>query len=379
MRIVILAPPGVQSLDVVGPAEVFWEAARRLGDPSAYQVQVMGTTKGAVCGTGSLRFLSDLTIYDPDEPIDTLLVGGDPAFDEIDPAVTAWLRRRVPSVRRYGSVCTGVFFLAAADLLDGRHVTTHWECADKLRRDFPNLIVDDNKIFIRDGALCTTAGVTAGMDLALALVEEDFGRELALVVARYMVMFLKRPGGQSQFSAHLAAQMSTKSQIQQAQEYVLENLCADLSVDKLALRAGMSTRNFARVFRREVKFTPAAFVDAARTDAARRMLAETKTPLQRVARACGFGNLNTMRRVFLRNLGVAPLDYRKSFRSAYADAEMIGKPPRRPVDGEAQTSLQQKAKKVVCSERPGTELLGALQAAGTTPGGPPARSKPVRP
>jgi transcriptional regulator GlxA family with amidase domain len=125
MRVVILAPPGVQSLDVVGPAEVFWEAARRLGDPTAYEVQVMGTTEGAVCGTGSLRFLSDRTIYDPDEPIDTLLVGGDPSFDEIDPAVTAWLSRRAPTVRRYGSVCTGVFFLAAAGLLDGRCVTTH--------------------------------------------------------------------------------------------------------------------------------------------------------------------------------------------------------------------------------------------------------------
>ncbi len=319
MRVAILAPPGVQSLDVVGPAEVFWEAARRLGDPTAYEVQIMGTTAGAVCGTGSLRFLADRTIYDPDEPIDTLLVGGDPTFDEIDPAVSAWLRRRAPTVRRYGSVCTGVFFLAAAGLLDGRRVTTHWECADKLRSDFPNLLVDDNQIFIRDGSLCTTAGVTAGMDLALALVEEDFGRELALIVARYMVMFLKRPGGQSQFSAHLAAQMSTRSQIQQAQEYVLENLSADLSVDVLAHRAGMSTRNFSRVFRRDVKLTPAGFVDAARIDAARRMLADTKMPLQRIARACGFGNLNTMRRAFVRNLGVAPLDYRKSFRSAYAD------------------------------------------------------------
>jgi transcriptional regulator GlxA family with amidase domain len=379
MRVVILAPPGVQSLDVVGPAEVFWEAARRLGDPGAYDVQVMGTTEGAICGTGSLRFLSDLTIYDPDEPIDTLLVGGDPSFDEVDPAVTAWLRRRVPTVRRYGSVCTGVFFLAAAGLLDGRRVTTHWECADKLRNDFPNLVVDDDKIFIRDGALCTTAGVTAGMDLALALVEEDFGRELALIVARYMVMFLKRPGGQSQFSAHLAAQMSTKSQIQAAQEYVLENLSADLSVDVLALRAGMSTRNFARVFRREVKFTPAAFVDAARTDAARRMLADTKMPLQRIARACGFGNLNSMRRVFVRNLGVAPLDYRKSFRSAYSDTEVSRKPPRRPSDGEPQESFARKTKGPAWPERTGNGLVGALQSAGDKSGGPLLRAKPLRP
>lgn len=361
MRVVILAPPGVQSLDVVGPAEVFWEAARRLGDNSAYEVQIIGTTEGAVCGTGNLRFLADRTIYDPDEPIDTLLVGGDPSFDEIDPAVTAWLSRRAPSVRRYGSVCTGVFFLAAAGLLDGRSVTTHWECADKLRNDFPNLVVDDNQIFIRDGPLCTTAGVTAGMDLALALVEEDFGRELALVVARYMVMFLKRPGGQSQFSAHLAAQMSTKSQIQQAQEYVLENLCADLSVDLLARRAGMSTRNFARVFRRDVNLTPAAFVDAARIDAARRMLTDTKTPLQRVARSCGFGNLNTMRRVFVRNLGVAPLDYRKSFRSAYADAHLAPAPPRRTKEAAVQKSHQRPAKKPPRQMPTDSGGLGALE------------------
>jgi transcriptional regulator GlxA family with amidase domain len=382
MRVVILAPPGVQSLDVVGPAEVFWEAARRLGDPGAYDVQVMGTTAGAVCGTGNLRFLADSTIYDPDEPIDTLLVGGDPSLDEIDPAVTAWLSRRAPTVRRYGSVCTGVFFLAAAGLLDGRRVTTHWECADKLRNDFPNLIVDDNQIFIRDGALCTTAGVSAGMDLALALVEEDFGRELALIVARYMVMFLKRPGGQSQFSAHLAAQMSTKSQIQQAQEYVLENLSKDLSVDALALRAGMSTRNFSRVFRRELKYTPAAFVDAARIDAARRMLADTKTPLQRVARACGFGTVNSMRRVFVRNLGVSPQDYRKSFRSAYSDMELTPKQPRRPNEGEATKSFHGKAKQPLWSEPAGL-MDGlpspALRSVGVRSAGASLRSKPSRP
>src|SRR5260370_13606844 len=136
----------------------------------------MGTTVGAICGTGTLRFLADTTIYTPDEPIDTLLVGGDPSFDEIDPAVTAWLSRRAPTVRRYGSVCTGVFFLAAAGLLDRRRVTTHWECADKLRNDFPDLVVDGNQIFIRDGARCTTAGVTAGMDLALAPLDNDFHR-----------------------------------------------------------------------------------------------------------------------------------------------------------------------------------------------------------
>src|SRR3984957_15398933 len=350
MRVTILAPPGVQSLDVVGPAEVFWEAARRLGDPKAYEVHVMSTSAEPVCGTGGLRFLADSNIFEPDEPVVTLLVGGDPAFETIDPAVVKWLRRRAPEARRYGSVCTGVFLLAAAGLLDGKRVTTHWECAGRLRSEYPGLDIDADQIFIQDGALCTTAGVTAGMDLALALVEEDYGRELALIVARYMVMFLKRPGGQSQFSAHLAAQMSPRSQIQQAQEYVLENLAADLPVDLLARRAGMSTRNFARVFRRDVKLTPAGFVDAARIDAARRMLADTKLPLQRIARACGFGNLNTMRRVFIRNLGVAPLDYRKSFRSAYADGGSAKPPARRTSDATPPKPRQRRSKDMPLSE-----------------------------
>jgi transcriptional regulator GlxA family with amidase domain len=210
MKIVILAPQGVQSLDVVGPAEVFWEAARRLGNPAAYQVQVIGTSGEPVQGTGALRFLPDRTIHDPDEPIDTLLVAGDPSFQELDPAVGQWLARRAPESRRYGSICTGVFLLAAAGLLEGRQVTTHWECADKLRHDYPDLNVDSDRIFIRDGKLSTAAGVTSGIDLALAMVEEDHGRDIALIVARYMVVFLKRPGGQSQFSAHLTAQIADK-------------------------------------------------------------------------------------------------------------------------------------------------------------------------
>jgi transcriptional regulator GlxA family with amidase domain len=316
MRVVILAPPGVQSLDVVGPAEIFWEAARRLGNPGAYEVQIMGIDDQPIRGTGSMRFLADRTIYDPDEPIDTLLVGGDPAFEEIDPGAIQWLARRAPETRRYGSICTGVFLLAAAGLLDGRRVTTHWECADKLRRDFPALDVDDDQIFIRDGQLSTAAGVTAGMDLALALVEEDYGRDLALIVARYMVMFLKRPGGQSQFSAHLVAQIAEKSPIQTIIDYILENLVAELSVDALAERARMSTRNFARVFLRDVGMTPADFVESARLDAARRMLQDSSMQIQRIAQRCGFGDLHTMRRVFRRKIGIGPTDYRVAFQTS---------------------------------------------------------------
>lgn len=323
MRIGILAPPGVQSLDVVGPAEVFWEAARRLGNPSAYDVQIISALNEPIRGTGNLRLLADRSIFDPDEDMDTLLVGGDPSFKDIDPRVVQWLQRRVPTVRRYGSVCTGVFLLAAAGLLDGKRVTTHWECAARLRQEFPSLNIDSDQIHIKDGALYTTAGVTAGMDLALALVEEDYGRDLALIVARYMVMFLKRPGGQSQFSAHLAAQMSSKTRIQQVQEYILSNLLGPLTLDDLADRAGMSTRNFSRVFRQETDMTPAQFVDAARLDAARRLLQDTSGTLQKIADASGFTSISAMRRIFTRDLGISPGDYRRRFQTALRDS-----PPR---------------------------------------------------
>jgi len=316
MNIVLLAPQGVQSLDVVGPAEVFWEAARRLGNPDAYRVQVMGTSGEPIRGTGALRFLPDRTIQDLDEPIDTLLVAGDPSFQELDPAVSQWLARRAPESRRYGSICTGVFLLAAAELLDGKQVTTHWECADKLRHDYPDLKVDSDQIFIRDGKLSTAAGVTSGIDLALAMVEEDHGRDIALIVARYMVVFLKRPGGQSQFSAHLTAQVADKGPIQSIADHILSDLRSDLSVETLAGRANMSTRNFSRVFLRDIGVTPADFVESARVDAARRLLQDSSMPLQRIADRCGFADLHSMRRVFQRSLGVGPSDYRATFQTS---------------------------------------------------------------
>lgn len=326
MRIVILAPPGVQSLDIVGPAEVFWEAARRLGDMGAYDIQIMSTGAPSVAGTGQLRFVADRTIFDDDEDIDTLLVAGDPAFFEIDPAVIAWLQRRVPTVRRYGSICTGVFLLARAGLLEGKRVTTHWECTGKFRCEYPDVELDADAIYIRDGSLITAAGVTAGIDLALSLVEEDHGKDVAMIVARYMVMFIKRPGGQSQFSAHLVAQMSETTLIQKAQEYVLANLNANLDVESLAREVGMSTRNFARVFRRELGITPADFVAAARTDAARRLLEDTSQPLLKIATTCGFADVNAMRRVFAKTIGVSPNDYRNRFQAISKKSAMVAVP-----------------------------------------------------
>ncbi len=329
MKIVILAPQGVQSLDVVGPAEVFWQAARRLGNADAYQIQIMGISDEPIRGTGALRFLPDRTIQDPDEPIDTLLVAGsDPYLPPQDPAVCAWLIRRAPTCRRYGSICTGVFLLAQAGLLEGKQVTTHWECADKLRHDYPGLNIDSDQIFIRDGQLATAAGVSSGIDLALALVEEDHGRDIALIVARFMVVFLKRPGGQSQFSAHLTAQIADKGPIQSIADYILSDLRADLSVEALAGRANMSTRNFSRVFLRDIGVTPADFVEAARLDAARRLLQDSVMPLQRVADRCGFGDLHSLRRVFRRTLGVGPADYRATFQTSSPQSKRARTPAR---------------------------------------------------
>lgn len=313
MRIVILAPPGVQSLDVVGPAEVFWEAARRYGDMSRYDIQVMSTGQPSIGGTGQLRFLADRTIFDSDEPIHTLLVAGDPSFQAIDPRVISWLRRRIPTVRRYGSICTGIFLLAAAGLLDGKRVTTHWECAPRFKKEYPQIELEPDAIYIRDGKLITAAGVTAGIDLALALVEEDLGRDVALAVARYMVMFVKRPGGQSQFSAHLVGQMSETNFIRKAQAFILENLDQELHVEAIARKVGMSTRNFGRVFKNELGITPLDFIMAARTDAARRLLEDTNRPLQSVATACGFGDVGAMRRAFIKTIGVMPNEYRSRF------------------------------------------------------------------
>ncbi len=313
MRIGILAPPGVQSLDVVGPCEVFWEASRRLQQPSAYHIQIISTDSPVINGTGRIRMLADATIEDELEPFDTLLVAGDPAFREIDPKIIDWLARTVPQCRRYGSICTGVFLLAKAGLLSGKTVTTHWECAERFSQQYPEIPLDTDAIFIKDGQLITAAGVTSGIDLALAMVEDDYGHEVAMAVARYMVVFLKRPGGQSQFSAHLIGQNSDKAAVRQAQDFILGNLEKNISVERVAAEVNMSTRNFSRTFKKDIGVTPAAFIASARADAARRLLEDPSIPLQKVAQRSGFNDTAHMRRVFSRTLGISPTEYRSRF------------------------------------------------------------------
>jgi len=220
--------------------------------------------------------------------------------------------------RRVASVCTGSFLLAAAGLLDGRRATTHWAFAPELARRHPEIEVEPDPIFIRDGTVWTSAGVTAGMDLALALVEEDHDRELALLIARHLVLFLRRPGNQSQFSAMLRAQQPDREPLREVQRQVLEDVAGSHTVEAMAERAHMSPRNFARAFRVQTGVTPARYVESVRLEAARRRLEETAEPVQGIAGACGFPSAEAMRRSFLRAMQVGPSEYRRRFRSTPA-------------------------------------------------------------
>ncbi len=247
--------------------------------------------------------------------LDTFLVSGGQGTRalEHDTETLAFIARVAPQAQRTASICTGAILLAAADLLDGKPATTHWAYAPKLARDYPHVRVDGDAIFTRAGSVWTSAGVTAGMDLALALIEDDLGRDTALAIARFHVMYLMRPGGQSQYSAQLAAQAIDDERIAQVCAYIIDNPRADLSVPQLATIAHMSERNFARRFAENAAMTPALFVERARLDEARRRLSDARVPLERVAFEAGFGQAERMRRAFLKHLGVTPNRYRERF------------------------------------------------------------------
>ena len=316
MPIAIVVPPNAQSLDISGPLDAFLEANRQAPSRCNYDVRLLSIGPDRTVKAGGLSLVADGSILEDEAPIDTLLVAGTPDYAQAyaESALPAWLRRQAPRCRRHGSVCTGAFFLAAAGLLDGLNVTTHWQHAAELAERFPAARVEPDQIFVRDGSLWTSAGVTAGIDLALKLIEDDHGRDVALAVARRLVVFLKRPGGQSQFSAHLAAQIATEGRIQGVQHWILDHLPLELTVKTLASRAAMSVRNFTRVFQQEAGMTPADYVEMARVDSARRLLEDTDRPLQRVASSCGFANPDVMRRAFLRRIGTGPSEYRQRFR-----------------------------------------------------------------
>ena len=318
-RVVIAAFPRVQTLDVLGPAEVF-ATATQLGDgKAAYAVEVVAAHPGPL-PTSSVAIHPDRTIDECTGPIDTLVVAGGRGVNKAveDEHLVAWLKDAAGRSRRVTSVCTGAFLLARAGLLDGRRATTHWASCGELARRHPNVEVEPDPIFVRDGNVITSAGVSSGMDLALALVEEDFGRELALETARWLVLFLRRPGGQAQFSAQLAAQMADREPLRDLQSWLPDHLGEDLSVPALARRASMSERNFARAFRDETGMTPGAYVEVARVESARIALETGDLPVEAIARQAGFGTVETMRRAFRRRVGVSPNSYRGRFRSEAA-------------------------------------------------------------
>ncbi len=331
-RVAILVYDGVQSLDVTGPLEAFAIANRLLRDraaaaPPAYVIDIIAPAAGVVTTSSGLRLVAERAYRDVRVPIDTLVVaGGDVSAVIADRPLLRWLARASGRVRRLASVCTGAFLLAEAGLLRGRRATTHWVATTGLAQRYADLTVEPDALFVRDGHIYTSAGVTSGIDLALALVEDDLGHAVALQVARWLVVFLKRPGGQSQFSSHLAAQAAASGPLGDLPQWIVANLAADLSVERLAARAAISPRNFARIFRRETSQTPAKFVERARLDNARRCLEDGGLGLEEVASRSGFASAEQMRRTFRRHLRVVPIDYRKRFhrQPAAAPAHALG-------------------------------------------------------
>jgi transcriptional regulator GlxA family with amidase domain len=317
-QVVIVAYPGLQSLDVVGPFEVFAGATRvaqATGRPGGYDVSLVsghGCTVWAESGVG----LCTSALPDARERIDTLVLpgGGQAQGARDDAELLAWIRAVAPRCRRVATVCTGAFLAADAGLLDGRRVTTHWASARQLADEFPSLDVDPDPIYIRDGKFWTSAGVTAGIDLTLALVQDDLGLEIAQTVARWLVMFLHRPGGQTQFSSPVWVPRAERSTVRAVQTLVEAAPGGDHRLPALAAAAAMSVRQFTRVFTTEVGETPGRFVERVRLEAARVDLETTSDTLDVIATRCGFGTAETLRRVFQRRLSVAPDSYRRRFR-----------------------------------------------------------------
>jgi transcriptional regulator GlxA family with amidase domain len=312
-RVVVLAFEGVQSLDVTGPVEAFSIATRYFG--GEYAIELVTPDGAPARASSGLSLNADRAAADVRGPIGTLVVaGGEGALRTAEDEPTrAWVRDAAARSERVASVCTGAFILAAAGLLDGRRATTHWDSCQRLAERHPQITVESDPIFVRDGNVLTSAGVTAGIDLALALIEDDLGPQAALRTAQALVMFVRRPGGQSQFSAQLKAAPARREPLRDVQAHIAEHPAADLSVPALAARAYMSERNFARAFRAETGMTPAVYVELSRVERARRELETTDLPVEAVAASCGFGTVETMRRAFARRVGVNPAAYRERF------------------------------------------------------------------
>ncbi|MBE9461522.1 GlxA family transcriptional regulator [Dyadobacter subterraneus] len=320
--VVIVAFPNLPLLEIAGPGDVFYQASKvlheKVGIENAYKVIVVAADRSNEVVTRSgIAVSCPLKIEDINQPIDTLLVAGytfnNPVIERSD--LYQWLSQIYPKVRRIGSICVGTFALAKAGLLSNKNVTTHWEKGDKLHDDFPDILVNSSQLFIKDGNIYTSGGVSSATDLSLALVEEDYGREIAVSVARHLVLYLKRPGFQNQFADLLPEPELGNSVLGRIQSWMISNLNKDLSVEQLAAQSNMSPRNFARVFLKETGLTPAKFVEKFRVEMARKLLEESDLNIEQIAEKTGLVSLVSMRRIFLRNLMVTPSDYRRSFKT----------------------------------------------------------------
>ena len=325
-RIVLLAYDHMNLLDLAGPLQAFATVNRRQpnGTPP-YDLVVVSATGGLITVSAGLPIMTVALGALAELQIDTLIAVGGCKGSRYDApaALVDWIIERAPTVRRLCSVCTGAFLLAAAQQLDGRHAATHWEWVTRLREQYPQVKVDADKIFIRDGSVWTSAGVTAGIDLALALIEQDHGHRVAIEAARQLVMFVKRSGGQSQFSAAIVAQSHASGVFADLHAWIAANLDEDLRVERLAARAGLSPRTFARRYLLETGQTPASMVESMRLEAARRALEDSDVPLKMVAKVTGHGEEQNLRRVFARHLGISPVQYRSRFSGHAAVAKRL--------------------------------------------------------
>lgn len=314
----IIVYPGFKALEAVGPLSVFEYAnlhLKRRGQAPGYDVRIASTATGQVPSDTLMSLQATKALHTYALPDDAIIVGTREigAALAAAPGLVEWVAAAAPRMQRLAALCSGAFFLAAAGILDGKRATTHWSAAEALERQFPAVSVDVDAIFVRAGNLWTSAGVTAGIDLALAFVEEDFGRALALEVATEMVVYLKRPGGQSQFSTHLLSQKTTQPGIRGIQDWILANLQEKITIAALATQAHMSVRNFTRVFHQEAGMSTLEFVEAARFERACQLLADVDLPLKAVAARSGFAGEAGLRRVFQRRLGITPRSYRERF------------------------------------------------------------------
>lgn len=320
MLITIYAPSNVHLIEIAGVCDALFEANCKMPSGRPYRTQLVSELGIPMESASGLTFVPDAGVREATEPCDTLIVVGPYGMPEHpSEEVTSWLRAQAGQARRYGSTCTGAFLLAHAGLLGGRRVTTHWQYAQGLAEQNPDLQVEPDRIFVRDGPVFSSAGVTAATDLAFSLIEDDHGRALALWVARRLVVFLKRPGGQSQFSAALTAQTAATSPIDRLRLHILENPRADLGLAALAEVAAVSPRHLSRLFQAELGLSPGTYVELTRIDIARRLLEESAAPIKAIAFAAGFGSTATLRRAFMRTVGVTPLEYRLRFQSANAE------------------------------------------------------------